>query len=181
MQYVVNERVHVSRKLMSFKAALGRLKALSWAATIVVPLLYVGMAEAELYQWTDADGQKHFGDNPPAEHQATVLAVDTHNNTFESQSDTLNKPAEQQLPPLTLYSTQWCGYCKKARKFFANNHIPFREFDIEKNNAARREYERQGGRGVPFIVAGETTMRGFSESKFAKTFPQYMPQYTPQK
>jgi thiol-disulfide isomerase/thioredoxin len=38
-------------------------------------------------------------------------------------------PSNKQV---TMYSTSWCGYCRKARQVFTQQNIPFRELDIEK-------------------------------------------------
>lgn len=61
-----------------------------------------------------------------------------------------------------LYATEWCGYCAKARQFFAENHIPYQELDVEKSELGQREYQKLGGGGVPIIVINETkVIRGF--------------------
>lgn len=35
--------------------------------------------QAEIYQWTDAQGQTHFGDRPPHDHQATDISEKLQN------------------------------------------------------------------------------------------------------
>lgn len=62
---------------------------------------------------------------------------------------------------VVLYSTDWCGYCKQARRFLDSKGIPFREFDIEKDAEARKAYEALGGRGIPLIDVNGTLIRGF--------------------
>ncbi|MCG8670288.1 MAG: glutathione S-transferase N-terminal domain-containing protein [Pseudomonadales bacterium] len=71
---------------------------------------------------------------------------------------------------IVMYSTTWCGYCRKARNYFNAKRIPFVEHNIEKNRNAKREYDRLGGRGVPLIVIGERLMRGFSQKKFEQIY-----------
>jgi glutaredoxin len=66
-------------------------------------------------------------------------------------------------PEVILYATEWCGYCKKTRAFFAANGIRYVEHDIEKNSAARDEHRRLGGNGVPLIVVGDEVIKGYSE------------------
>lgn len=65
---------------------------------------------------------------------------------------------------ITLYSTTWCGYCKKARRWLTSADLPFVEKDIEKDPAANAEYQEagRGYRGVPLIVVNGTPLRGFS-------------------
>lgn len=51
-----------------------------------------------------------------------------------------------------LYSTTWCGYCAKTRKYFSENHIQYTDLDIEHSEKGRNDYERLGGNGVPIVV-----------------------------
>ena len=66
---------------------------------------------------------------------------------------------------VVLYSTSWCGYCKRARNWFTKNGIPFVEKDIEKDRAAHAEYQRIGGGygGVPLISVNGAVIRGFDQ------------------
>lgn len=57
-----------------------------------------------------------------------------------------------------MYTTSWCPYCRQAREYFRDNGIPFVEYDIEKDAAARRRYDALGGRGVPVILVGDCRM-----------------------
>jgi glutaredoxin len=69
-----------------------------------------------------------------------------------------------------MYSTSWCGYCKKARKYFQANNIPFVEYDIEKNSRAKKRFDRAGGKGVPLILYKGKRLSGFSESGFNRIY-----------
>jgi len=66
---------------------------------------------------------------------------------------------------VTLYSTDWCGYCKQAKRFLDQKGIPFKEFDIEKDTEARKAYEALGGRGIPLLDVNGTLIRGFEPEK----------------
>ena len=65
---------------------------------------------------------------------------------------------------ITLDSTSWCGYCKKARGWFQAAGLPFVEKDIERDEGARQEYQAagKGYSGVPLIVVDGQPLRGFS-------------------
>ena len=63
---------------------------------------------------------------------------------------------------VVLYATDWCGYCKKTRRFLDSKGIPYKEFDIEKSAEGRKAYEALGGRGIPLIDVNGTLIRGFS-------------------
>jgi glutaredoxin len=69
-----------------------------------------------------------------------------------------------------MFSAEWCGFCRKARRYFKANGVTFRERDIEKDAAARREYERLGGNGLPLILVGDQRLSGFSEDGFRRLY-----------
>ncbi|MBV7566701.1 glutaredoxin family protein [Pseudomonas sp. PDM27] len=62
---------------------------------------------------------------------------------------------------VVLYATEWCGYCKLTRRFLDQKGIPYKEFDIEKNAVARKDYEALGGGGIPIIDVNGTLIRGY--------------------
>jgi len=72
----------------------------------------------------------------------------------------------QICPPLQLRppATDWCGYCKATREFFAANGIRYTEHDIEKSSSALAEHRKLGGNGVPLIVVGGELVNGCNES-----------------
>ena len=39
-------------------------------------------------------------------------------------------------PPLTMYTTQWCGFCKRLKRQLAADGIEMTEIDIEQDPAA---------------------------------------------
>ncbi|MFK8016747.1 MAG: glutaredoxin family protein [Gammaproteobacteria bacterium] len=64
--------------------------------------------------------------------------------------------------PVTVFSTAWCGYCKKTKHFLVTHDIPFEERDIEASVAARDAFDRLGGSGVPLVLVGEKAVHGYS-------------------
>lgn len=69
---------------------------------------------------------------------------------------------------VVLYSTEWCGYCRKARAFFEANNVPFIELDIEKSPEGRAQYEQLGGGGIPLVIIRGKVLKGFNPSAYAK-------------
>lgn len=72
--------------------------------------------------------------------------------------------AGQRQPAVVLYATDWCGYCKAAREFFAINGISYVEHDIEKSSEALSQHRKLGGNGVPLIVVGDEVIKGYNEA-----------------
>ncbi len=129
-------------------------------------LFFLTDASAKIYQWKDENGNIHFSDKPPRDSQNKNIKVQTINNIGRSSSN------EHSRERVIIYSTDWCGHCKRAKRYFKKNGIPFVEYDIEKDQAAKQRYDKFRGRGVPLILVGKRHMRGFSEKGFNKLYKQ---------
>ena len=68
---------------------------------------------------------------------------------------------------VTVYSTSWCGYCRVAKRFLDENHIPYIEIDIEADEDAGRRVEQwnHGNRTVPTIDIDGTILTNPSPAK----------------
>ena len=84
--------------------------------------------------------------------------------------ESIKQPLAGNSKNVLMYSTSWCGYCKRAREHFIKNKISFLEYDIEKDDRANRMHAILGGGGVPLIIYNGKMMRGFSESKFVSLY-----------
>jgi glutaredoxin-like YruB-family protein len=133
-------------------------------------LLAPAMALADVYKWTDASGQVHYGDAPAPSAKARKVEVEV--NTYKGVKYTFPppKPVAARRKDVVMYTTQSCGYCKQARRYFEAKDIPYTEYDIEKDETARLEHERLGGRGVPLIQVGEQLVHGFDTARFEKFY-----------
>jgi glutaredoxin len=97
---------------------------------------------------------------------STVTAAPVHRGELERtlRSAVLEAP---KAPAVTMYSTSWCGVCKKARAFMQAEGISFVEKDIEKDQSAAEELQRKaaqagvGSNGVPMFDIGGKIMGGF--------------------
>lgn len=133
---------------------------------LLINLIFMPPLMAEIYSWTDEQGRKYFSSTPPKHIKSNPITLKI--NSFKGVSvkpsaiDTGNK--------VIMYSTSWCGYCKKAKRYFNKKNIQFTEYDIEKNARAKRQYKRLNGKGVPLILVGKKRMNGFSERGFKRIF-----------
>lgn len=64
--------------------------------------------------------------------------------------------------PVTVFTTAWCGYCKKTKHFLNTHDIPYVEHDIEESSEAMATFTKLGGQGVPLVIVGEQVVRGYS-------------------
>jgi mycoredoxin len=55
---------------------------------------------------------------------------------------------------ITIYATEWCGDCRRARKIFEKFGVPFRWVDIDDDEKAEQFVKRtnKGMLSVPTIV-----------------------------
>lgn len=57
-------------------------------------------------------------------------------------------------PAITMYSTTWCGPCKRLKSDLEKSGIPFTQIDIENDEAGAALIEtiNNGNRTVPTLV-----------------------------
>ena len=65
------------------------------------------------------------------------------------------------MPKVTIYTTDSCGYCARAKQLLARKRVAFDEIDVTWDGQRRAEMERRSGRqSVPQIWIGETHVGG---------------------
>jgi len=129
-------------------------------------LIFSTSSHAEIYKWVDDQGKVHFGDMKPVviEAEELNLRINTYTSvTYDVSSLDYGKK-------VIMYSTDWCGYCKLAKKYFKKNNIAYTEYDIEKDVKAKKRYRKMGAQGVPVILVGKKRMNGFSEKGFERIY-----------
>lgn len=72
---------------------------------------------------------------------------------------------------VVLYSTEWCGYCDKAKALLKRLGVDFVEKDIEKDPAAQAELAQKAARagvrprGVPILDINGKLVLGYNEGR----------------
>ncbi len=65
---------------------------------------------------------------------------------------------------IKIYSTNWCGPCKLAKKLLDDLNLSYQEIDIEENNISREKLSQlTGGFTVPQIVINDKPIGGFDQ------------------
>ena len=142
---------------------------------------------AGVYTWRDANGVLQFSDRPP-EPKAGVAAPKVKTIEVpeistvqvrqlppfvgtgqEATSKTAGK-SKGKTPKVTMYSAEWCGVCKRAKRYFEEHKVRYTEKDIDKSKSANAEFRKLGGRGVPLILVGRKRLSGFSVASFEKIY-----------
>ncbi len=68
---------------------------------------------------------------------------------------------DYQPPQVTLFATQWCGYCRQMREYFADEKIAYVELDVEADAKGKAWHAQLGGRGVPVTLVGQVVVHGY--------------------
>jgi glutaredoxin len=69
---------------------------------------------------------------------------------------------------VVLFTTPTCHWCTVAKKHFKDKGIRFKQVDISRDRAARKDCEKHGCRGVPVVLVGSRWICGFDEKKINK-------------
>lgn len=68
------------------------------------------------------------------------------------------------MSKVILFSTSTCSWCRRAKKYFRENRIPFKEINVERDEATARDIQRKTGQmGVPVIKIGSKWIVGFDK------------------
>jgi glutaredoxin len=145
---------------------MGR-NAIRAISLLLMAILAFSASAQEVYKWTDDQGVIHYSDRKPAGTSAQAVqleAAPTSTRAVQAPVQSVpDAPAATHKRPLniTMYSTADCGYCKRARRYFAAHKLPYVERDIS-NRQHRTEWTRLGGRAVPLFVVNGQVSHGFS-------------------
>jgi len=150
---------------------MARLRSIAcWCALTAVLGVSAG-THAQVYKWKDAEGRVHYSSSPPAGADATQVKDRIGSYSGPAQVSTVSGAAGGDKSVI-IYTTKTCGYCIKAKQHLAARRIPFKERDVEESPAARTEFSRLGGRGVPVILVGAARMDGYDETRLAGLLKQ---------
>jgi glutaredoxin len=153
------------------------IKILRTVLLIITILFISNHAVAEIYKWKDKDGGAHFSDVPPSSGEM-IDTIETPKpskhiprrtllNFALSYNTEIKKRKSKSTNSVEIFTTSWCGYCRKAISFLRSNGISFQQYDIEKNKKASARMKALGGSGgVPFAIINGNIVRGFSREKY---------------
>ena len=66
--------------------------------------------------------------------------------------------------PVTLYVSDWCPYCQRAKGLLSEKNVAFNEINVEDQPKYREEMiARSGQRSVPQIFIGDMHVGGCDE------------------
>ncbi len=73
------------------------------------------------------------------------------------------------MPKVVLFSTSTCSWCRRAKRYFKEHGVPFKEINVERDQQAARDIVRKTGQtGVPVIKIGSSWIVGFDRERIDK-------------
>lgn len=137
----------------------------------LVFVVLVSIGHAEVYKHVDKQGRVHFSDRPPAKQKSEKITIRKINSIKGPAVVTKKRgKSANNKNKIVMYSAEWCGVCKRAKRYFNANKISFVEYDIDKSRKAKREFQKLQGKGVPLILVGDYKMAGFDQRFFDKYY-----------
>jgi glutaredoxin 3 len=70
---------------------------------------------------------------------------------------------------VVLFSTSTCSWCRRAKRYFKERKVPFKEINVERDQDAARDVVRKTGQtDVPVIKIGSKWIVGFDRERIEK-------------
>jgi glutaredoxin-like YruB-family protein len=139
------------------------------------------------YKVVEANGTVRFVSNlsevPSSQRpNAERLAMERSNDPAKPKRRAAPKPATKQLAAaktsapsaaamsgshdVVVYTTSWCGWCKKTLAYLDENRVDYQNRDVETNAEwAEEMQDLTGSGGVPVIVIDGEVIKGFNQAK----------------
>ncbi len=72
--------------------------------------------------------------------------------------------SDEATAAVKMYTTRYCPYCIKAKRFLDDRGVPYEEIDLEDNPAELARVKKEiGWRTVPIVLIGGKLVGGCSE------------------
>ena len=145
-------------------------------------VLVSAVSAEQLYKSVGPDGKVRYSDRLPTEGRVEktmkfenlpTSALPASTASYVEQLRRLRAGASASLPTtgVVLYSASWCGYCRQAKAYLSSKAIAFQEIDIDTSGGMNNFAQAGGaGGGVPFLLAGGQSVRGFSAAAYDAFF-----------
>ena len=109
-------------------------------------------------RWRDRVGYVELAEPPPLSPAEARRA---------SRADaTAANDARAATRSVVLYSADWCGYCRKAKRHLEDRGVPYELRDVDIPAAKEELLARTGGKGIPVLDLDGRILRGYSPGSY---------------
>ena len=134
-------------------------------APLLLILLAMPVVAADVYRWTDAQGNVHYSDLPPP--PGAKSAAQKNIKSGKGESGASQEMQEAKLNnPVTLYTTATCGvHCERAKAHLAKRGIAYASKDPSTSVDANEALRKGGSQArVPTLMIGSERLEGYAEA-----------------
>jgi len=138
-----------------------------------------------VYKSVGPDGKTVYSDHPPDSGkvektlnfanlpssplpESVARYRDELEKSMKARLSEAQKPRDSSRP--ILFSAEWCGYCRQAKRYLNEKKIAYTEYDIDTPDGMRAMVESGGGRGVPVLLWQGQKISGFSPAAYDAVF-----------
>ncbi|MEW5787549.1 MAG: DUF4124 domain-containing protein [Pseudomonadota bacterium] len=144
-------------------------------ALILACLAALPAAAEKLYKSVGPDGRIVYSDRPPSDAKTvksfTVMSLPA--SPVPPSAQTPSPSASPGLPVgdgVTLFSADWCGYCRRAKAYLAEKGIGYREYNIDTPDGQATYRQAGGGGSVPLLLYQGRKVQGFTPDGYDRFF-----------
>ena len=125
-------------------------------------------AQSTVYRWIDKDGKVQFTDSPPPTEAKSVTQKRMGGGYVDDSQLPFATQMASKRHPVTLYTSSDCGdLCAQGRSLLSRRGVPYAERNAQASQADQEALKKLAGSlSVPFLVVGESNVRGFDEDSW---------------
>jgi glutaredoxin len=136
------------------------------------------------YKYTDDGGQLHIVqslDRVPTQYRNQIGEIALEGDPVwtkitapkrtpqpPAKYEPVKRRASRRNAGVVLYYADWCGYCKKARRWLDERNVNYDLRDVENPRYGEELSEVSGGRSVPVLSVGGELIRGFNPEAYER-------------
>jgi glutaredoxin len=132
----------------------------------LLTLAATGVAQTQVYRYTDADGRIVYSDRPPPGSAKNVQPKRLGANYIETTQMPLGTQQAVERFPVTLYTYDCGDVCQHAEALLNRRGVPFQTVNVTEAEGAAKLQSLTGEQRVPVLQVGERIEKGYLESKW---------------
>ena len=148
----------------------------------LLTLAATGVAQTQVYRYTDADGRIVYSDRPPPGSAKNVQPKRLGANYIETTQMPLGTQQAVERFPVTLYTYDCGDVCQHAEALLNRRGVPFQTVNVTETEGAAKLQSLTGEQRVPVLQVGDRIEKGYLESKWQAALDEAgYPKAPPQK
>lgn len=133
-------------------------------------LAFALTAGAQLYRWSDENGEVHYTDTVPPANAKNVQKKASAHPGAEAAAAQQSYALQQAVKnfPVTIYTSKNCtDPCKKGLGYLKKRGVPFTEKVVAKQGDIDALTKLVGAPQVPVMIVGVTVQKGYEEQSWS--------------